>query len=202
MNGRMLHIIGVAHRAQARKRNSDATEAQGLFSHVLLDTIEKVNPAFVAEEQSEEALAELDEISITKEIAEEHDIEHRFCDPNKAERRELGYQDGQSLQLAMFMNGEEDHLSREELRLKAYAIEIGRYFPIREQFWFERLNGCREEDMIFVCGDGHIESFGRLLEGNRVQCRLVQRGIGLTAEDEWFYKAVRYLKAHPELRNK
>ena len=136
----MLSIIGVAHRAQARKLNSEVTESQRAFASCLRQILEQAKPKFVAEEHSIEALAELGEISIAKELADEQGIEHRFCDPTRTERLAVGYKDGQSLQLEWFMRGEESQLPPDELRLKAYAIEIARYFPIRERFWLERLN--------------------------------------------------------------
>jgi hypothetical protein len=195
----MLSIIGVAHRAQARKRNSELTDAQRAFAFCLRRLLEQVKSKFIAEEHSTEALTELGEISIVKEIADEQGIEHRFCDPTRAERLAIGYKDGQSLQLSWFMGGEENELSPDELRLKAHATEIARYFPIRERFWLERLNGSRDSDAIFICGDGHIESFGKLLEGSRIPYRIVERGIGITAEDAWFERAKQYLSDHPEL---
>ena len=45
----------------------------------------------MAEEDSEEALAEQHQISIAKGIADEKGIEHRFCDPTQQEREAMGY---------------------------------------------------------------------------------------------------------------
>jgi hypothetical protein len=194
----MLHVIGLAHRAQAQKREAQLTEAQKAFVDCLRRTIENVRPAFIAEEDSEEALADRHEISIAKEIAGEKRIEHRFCDPTREQRRAIGYVDGQTLEIEIFMQDKRG-LAREEIRNKARAIEIGRFFPIRERFWLERLNGCRDRHAVFICGDGHIDTFGRLLDSDGVPYKVVERGIGLNEEDEWFGAAVRYLKEHPEL---
>ena len=91
-----------------------------------------------------------------------------------------------------------------ERRRDACAIEIGRYFPIREKFWLERLNveECRAREVIFVCGDLHIEndSFTKLLEENAVPYAVVERGIGI-AEDDQDYVALDYLRKHPEVLN-
>jgi hypothetical protein len=98
-----------------------------------------------------------------------------------------------------------DHvgLSNEEIRNKAHAIEIGRYFPIRERFWLERVNVCRDRDAIFICGDGHIksDSFRSLLENSHIAFKVMHRGIGLTQGDEWFDRALHYLREHPEVLN-
>jgi hypothetical protein len=196
----MLFIIGIAHRAQARKPNADKTEAQREFTSCVKRTIEKVRPAFIAEEDSAEALAERGEVSIAKEIADGMGIEHRFCDPTREQRSAIGYRDGQSLEIEIFMRDQEG-LSDDEIRNIARAIEIGVYFPIREQFWLERLDGCHDNDAIFICGDGHIKSdgFRRSLENSDIQYKLASRGIGLTEEDRWFDDALQYFKKHPEL---
>ncbi len=193
----MLHLIGLNHRAQARTPGSELTEEQQVFSDYLLRAIEEVRPAFIAEEDSEEALAKRGQVSIAKGIADERRIDHRFCDPTDAEREAIGYRDGQSLEIEIFM-GDQDGMSNEEIFCKARAIEIGRYFPIRERFWLERLCGCRDVEAIFICGDLHIETFGNILTGDAIAYRVVERGIGAT-EDARFYGAVQYLADHPEL---
>jgi len=164
----------------------------------LRDTVQSVRPTFIAEEDSVEALTDRQEVSIAKVLAHENGIEHRYCDPTREERQAIGYKDGQSIELEIFMHGDAG-LSNDEIKLQGRAIEIGRYFPIREAFWLERLAGCRNCDAIFICGDGHIESFGKLLQSNDVRYTVVKRGIGLTDEDKWFDKAVQYLNEHPEL---
>jgi hypothetical protein len=194
----MLHLLGLNHSAQARLPGIDFTESQRAFAGCLRRTIEEVRPILIAEEDSADALAVRGKVSIGKEIAGEYGIEHMFCDPTEEQRRALGYRDGQSLELEIFMRDGEG-LSNEDIFCKARAIEIGRYFPMRERFWLQRLNGFLDSDVVFVCGDLHIESFGNMLESKGVPYRVVQRGIGLKPEDARFEKAVQYLKEHPEV---
>lgn len=194
----MLHIIGVAHRAQARKPDAQKTEAQDTFEDCLRTAIDKLKPAFVGEEDSEEALAKRGEVSISKEIAVEKQIEHRFCDPTQQERSDIGYMDCWSIEIHLSMT---ETLSAQERQLKAQAIEIARYFPIREQFWLQQLQGGRDTDAIFVCGDGHVEGFCKILDGNSVSYSIVERGIGTNESDEVFTMALKYLEKHPELAN-
>lgn len=197
----MLHIIGVAHRAQAQRYGAEQTEAQQTFTRCLSDLIQEVHPTFVAEEDSEEALAERNETSISRRIADAQGIEHRLCDPNRQQRREIGYRDGQELEIETFMQDDQG-LSNHEIHLKARAIELGRYFPIRERFWLERLHGCRESDAIFVCGNAHIKTFTALLDAEGIQYRIVVHGIGVTAqENEDWHQIKEYLNAHPQLIN-
>ena len=197
----MLRIIGVAHRAQSHRPGPDATPAQQAFTGCLNRSIHAVPPAFIAEENSEEALAERQETSIAERIADEEEIEHRFCDPNREQRAALHYRDGQTIEIQMLMDND-GGLSDEEIHLEARAIELGHYFPIRERFWLDRLDGCREHDVIFICGNAHIEGFTALLDREGIRYEIVERGIGVTqAEHDDFRRIVEYLEAHPELRN-
>jgi hypothetical protein len=197
----MLRIIGVAHRAQSRAPGVEETAAQRVFTHCLNQTLQTFHPTFVAEEDSQEALDERRQISIAKDICDAMAVAHRLCDPNRVERRAFNYRDGQELELEMFMHDDEG-LSNDEIHLKARAIELGRYFPIRERFWLKGLVGCREQDAVFICGNAHIETFTSLLDREGVPYRIVERGIGVTREEaEDFHRIEEYLGAHPELRN-
>jgi len=121
-------------------------------------------------------------------------------DPNRAQRDAIHYRDGQNIEEQMHM-GADEGLSDEEIHLKARALELGRYFPIRERFWLDRLDGCREHNVIFICGEAHIESFTELVDREDIRFRIVERGIGVThGEHEDFRRIVEYLGAHPELR--
>ncbi len=197
----MLHILGVSHLAQARKADVEETEAHKAFSRFLRQVIQDVHPAFIAEEQSEENLASQGKLSIPREVSGSEGIEHRFCDPNRAERQSMGYLGGQDiLSRHKILLGQ--NLPFEECRLKAHAIEMAQHFRKREQFWLRGLIGCREQSAVFVCGDGHIESFTRLLQGEDIPYKVVGRSVGMTeAERDDARKIVQYLEAHPELRN-
>jgi hypothetical protein len=127
-------------------------------------------------------------------------IEHRFCDPDYAERRTIGYESGTAIYQVLTTTGDAT-LPLKELRLMAYAIAMGRYFPIRERFWLDRLKGWREHDAIFVCGYGHLESFSFMLENERILYRIVVPDLGITTEErENVQGTIRYLREHPELR--
>lgn len=195
----MLHIIGLDHRAQARKPGNQLTGAQQAFADCLRRTIEQVRPIFIAEEDNEEALAKRCKVSIAKEIADEEGIEHRFCDPNGEQRKAIACADGQTLEREMLTH-DDPNLLYEETVIKALAIEMGQYYPIRERFWYERLDGCRDRNAVFICGACHIDSFGRLLKSKGVPFEVVERGIGLNEEDILYPLAVKYLNEHPELR--
>jgi hypothetical protein len=197
----MLHIIGVAHRAQSRKPDAEETEAQQVFARLLKQIIQDVRPIFVAEEDSEEALANRREVSIAKELSDSARVEHRFCDPDRAQRKAIDYLTGEEI-LTRRRDLLGSNLRFEECSLRARAIEIEHYFPKRERFWLRGLNGCGEQNAVFICGDSHIESLTSLLKSEGSHYEIVARGIGMTeADHDYFRRIVEYLEAHPELRN-
>ncbi|MCU1303587.1 MAG: hypothetical protein JWQ87_3871 [Candidatus Sulfotelmatobacter sp.] len=197
----MLHIIGLHHNVQAKLPDADLNLGQQAFTQCLRASIQQVEPVVIAEEHSEEVLRQLGRVSIAKEIAEWEHIEHRFCDPPPHRRLVIGYKGSSEIEVEMSMQSRWD-LPHEERRLVARAIEIGRYFSIREKFWVECLNVslCREKEVVFACGDLHIESgsFTKLLEHEGVPYQIVERRIGV-AEDEPYYLALAHLQQHPEV---
>jgi hypothetical protein len=198
----MLHFLGLSHFAQSREPHLEKTEGQKAFTDLLEQTIKRVHPIFVAEEDSAESLAERKRISIAQEVADRAGIEHRFCDPDQAHRKLMGYVSGRDLFQFFTMTGDPP-LPNEEARLKGYAIERGRYFPVRERYWLDRLQGCREQSAIFICGYGHlIDSFLDLLDRERLAYSVVQPDVGVTEEERRdVLGTAQYLRDHPELRN-
>lgn len=198
----MLYIIGVSHFAQSRKPHREKTEGQSAFTNLLERTIEEVHPSFVVEEDCAEALANREEISIVKEVADVAEIEHKFCDPDEAQRQAIGYVQGKEL-FCFFTTTGDNTASSDDLRLKAYAIEMGLYFPVREQFWLDRLSECRDHRAIFVCGYGHlIDSFPGLLKACGIPYKIVEAEVGVTEDERKnVQKIAKYLREHPELKN-
>jgi len=93
-------------------------------------------------------------------------------------------------------------LSDSEARVKAYAMERARYFPVREEFWLDLLNGDLDREVIFVCGHGHIDSFTRLLGDKHKPHKVTQGDVALPPNDrQHVVDTARYLSDHPELEN-
>lgn len=194
----MVHLIGLDHSAQARETRREMTPDQSIFARCLRQTIAEVRPALVAEEYSEECLEIYDQVSIAEEIANDLDVEHRFCDPNKAQRRAIGYKDWHAIECALLASNP-DQLSDEEIALRSRALEIACYFPIREAFWLSKLGSDCHKPLVFVCGEEHIESFGALLARAGLPSQIVERGIGVKARDNLYRDARQYLSNHPEI---
>jgi len=201
----MIYIIGLDHEAQFRRQCERMTEAQELLANRLRDVAKRIRLAFIAEEASEEGMESCSaDSSIPKEIANENGLSHIFCDPTNEERRQIAYPHFRAIRDAARYRSkmEGDRLSEEEIDTKAQAIEVGCYFPIREKFWIERLGELFGRDGIFVCGDGHVKSFGRLLKGTGIDSTESARRIGMSDQEVARCDAVeRYWNEHPELRD-
>src|ERR1022692_3319712 len=196
----MLYIITVCHDAQECPAKPGVSEAQSDLVRCLRRVIEEVKPVFIGEEHSCDALNSLGKTSIVKALAHEKKIEHRFCEPTSDERSERGIKDAGTVKCQAALQWAPRDMSDEE----AEAVTIACFFPLREAHWLKKLDGCRDQNAIFVCGDLHIEcgSFTGLLEKERIPYKLVERGIGMSKElIASQSRPVRYLMEHPELRD-
>ena len=73
---------------------------------------------------------------------------------------------------------------------------------IRERFWLDKIGDVVDQNLLFVLGDGHVESFTKLLTDRGIRPQLVERGIGLTAENTFrMENGLRYLREHPDCIN-
>jgi hypothetical protein len=125
-------------------------------------------------------------------------VEHRFCDPTIDERKRIGYLGGDYLQIQIFMH-DDRNLTQEDIQAKARALEIGKYWRIRERFWLERISDI-EGEVIFVCGDGHIETFTKMLSEEQISFTVAERGIGVNERDSHEMAAGwRFLHEHPDV---
>lgn len=201
----MFYLIGVGHRVQAKQVGAEDSKVQMLYRDCLVRVIREKRPILIAEEFSDHALRHVSELkraqhqSITRAVAESEGVEHRFCDPDEETRRRIGYVEGGAIVQELAWNSDEE-LPNAEMNDRGFATEVAKYWPIREQFWLDQLRDVLEKDAIFVCGDAHIESLGRLLDRNTIRWEIVERQIGVTqADKEWWRRVTAYLEAHPEL---
>jgi hypothetical protein len=203
----MFYIIGVSHKVQSKPIGVAETEDQRRYRLCLEQAIGLYQPAVVAEEFSEYALHNAGQESgaahepLTKAIATAAGIEHRFCDPDKNTRDNIGYLESITISFNLFMTSGRN-LSASELSSRADAIETAKYWPVREQFWLDQLCDVRDRPVIFVCGDAHIEGFGALLEKNGIASLIVERHIGVTPDDDQrLAERTAYIKSHSDVLN-
>ena len=178
----MIYLVGVDHRAQRKKREDDFTDCQREFQAVVESGVQSIQAGLVAEEDHPDFLSRDGKDSILLEIATVHGIgdRHQFIDANDAERERIGYR-------SQFGFGRD--------RVPAMAHEIMHHFPKREKFWLSKLQDTLHEDVLFVCGWGHIESFTALLMKAEVGYSVRADKIGADQCELEFYGEVRrYIK--------
>ena len=93
----MFYLIGVAHRVQTSENPGVQNAGQAQLAGTIRDCIEQFAPLAIAEEHSREALGAHQ--SIARQLAEEHKLEHRFCDPESDWRKAVGYKGRDQLEM-------------------------------------------------------------------------------------------------------
>ncbi len=111
----------------------------------------------VAEELSTEALAQCGHAaSIPMQAAKLEKVEHRFCDPDSAERVRLSICLDE---LLMRAQGQLDGLSEIDI-----ASRIVSEHAKRERYWFAKIQALDQWPILFICGANHVGNFRALLE--------------------------------------
>ena len=77
----------------------------------------------------------------------------------------------------------------------AHAVAISLIFPLREEFWLEKLKKDNQLEVVFVLGEDHLDTFCRRLEGLGIQSKVLFRGIGVTAAQMCEIEAARRFPA-------
>lgn len=163
----MIYLIGTYHELQHTgkpRSNPDAVNSDDVeqgrqeFKSYLRDKVQQLSPILIAEEFSEQVLEVLVAESIVKCVADELEIEHKFCDLNTNERRDLG--------LPEFGT---DHQTEEE-KAKTNAC--------KEKHWADRISEYSGSPILFVCGADHIGSFGSLLKSRGEDVEIIERNWG------------------------
>ena len=82
---------------------------------------------------------------------------------------------------------------------RAGAIEMMVYFPMRERRWLECFADISAENVVFIRGQAHIESFSELLRSKGIDVTVFAERIGVNPEDDRLMTlAHEYLAAHPD----
>jgi len=97
-------------------------------------------------------------------------VDHVLCDPEKRERKAIGYRCFWDLQARIYQ--EDRGISDQECEVRATAIEIAREFGKREDYWLVSTKGRDLSTTIFVCGDAHVDGFrnGFRIAESRPRC--------------------------------
>jgi len=191
----MIHLIGVNHRAQRRMRGKGVTDCQREFQALVESSIKSIHFDLLAEEDHPDFLSGPDVSSekvadsILLETAKAHGIEdrHRFVDPSRVERKRIGYDVSRCISKSV----------------QGVAHLIVCHYPKREEFWLRKIQSSLRNDVLFVCGGGHIESFTTLLARENANYRVLKDRIGaLPCEIKLHEEARKYIRDNPaEFKN-
>jgi hypothetical protein len=99
------------------------------------------------------------------------------------------------------MHDDDWNISNDEARRKSWALDIGKYFEVRERFWLDKIADLKEKTVVFVCGDAHVDTFTKQLKAKGWDVHVAARGVGgITDEDQRnIAEGLQYLKEHPEI---
>lgn len=180
----MFYLIGVEHSVQSIPATGVETPNHTEYRACLEQSIHTYKPAVVGEEYSQDSLNRASyrgpQEFLTRKIAEKAGVKHMLCDPDFSTKKAMGYQSQYcwSLLIAELW----DRVPDSERDLLSRGLEIVKDIPLREQYWLNELKPVLQKDVIFVCGDSHIESFAELLGSQKIASRIIKRKIGMTPE--------------------
>lgn len=84
----MIYLLGIDHQVQHQKQ----TEISMDFAYYLSKKIMELDIRFIGEEWFEDLLKEnAIATTVTQDVAHQYNIKHRFCDPNRNERRSINW---------------------------------------------------------------------------------------------------------------
>lgn len=174
----MVHIIGVDHLVQYNGPVPE--ETRSAFRSFLVTTCRELGIRVLAEEFSEEALREVygATADTAQEAARTVGIEHRYCDPDSEQLAALGIpcfadlREEARIRLNAPVSYILDHGMRKQVI--ACASDMARaYWPVREQYWLDRLADVLDQDILFICGHEHAGRFRKLLVARGHRCGIV-----------------------------
>jgi hypothetical protein len=167
----MIYILGVDyHRYQAVNPNINPDESK--FGDYILRHVQDKTICHLAEEMNDEFLQRECNAheSVCRKMATELRITHIMCEPTTEERRQIGYIDKPWEEFVA-----EDDTGCNDKIYSAFCSFHRKQWPIRENFWFDKLKQYLSDNVLFICGARHADRFSRLLQGkgfkNQVICR-------------------------------
>jgi hypothetical protein len=180
----MFYLIGVNHDVQRHKSGAMLDNNQAELRQCLEKAISSYHPKVIAVEESEDTLVDrkagIPYESIPRNVALRHGVEPIFCEPLDTDKERIGYWNKLQIHLELFKS---DLLRNCPLGMEdaaAHAVEMALIFPVREEFWIDKLKMHLESEVVLVLGEDHIESFIGRLELRRIPYKVLARGIGVT----------------------
>lgn len=186
----ILYLVGVEHESTRYIQTRGLTKNNLAFIEAIESAMREHSYDLLAEEEQPERLIKLGAISLLQAIHLARNIRHAFVDPNVRERERIGYKEyGKIAGLEDFKTQVSQPLLQKnedcecEILKIAYAHEIAHQFSIREMFWIEELKKSQANEILFVCGDIHLDTFPRLLGNCGIDSKIERRSIGISGSE-------------------
>jgi hypothetical protein len=182
----MIYLIGVEHGVQSISVGDEETADHIKYRLCLEQTIDKYRPTIVAEEYSDDALNQSAIVRhrpqefFTRKITTAKSVNHILCDPGRRIKYSMGYQEHTGWEMQISRLG--TRKSPSDRKLLAAALEVLKDFPLREDYWLRQLKDVLQQEVAFVCGDYHVDTFGARLKDNGTPSQVVERQIGMPTE--------------------
>jgi hypothetical protein len=164
----MIYLIGVNHEVQYLRDEILHGISKELEKYIT-DAVGNLHIGLLAEEMNEEALLlRKAKGSLLVKIAKDLNIEHRFCDPNTVEREQIGAKI-EVIAKKLGLPQRKFYWSNEVAKITPED------FRLRESFWLDMIKNKLDVNIIFLCGDDHIESFGKHLAIKSIDHRVLSQ---------------------------
>jgi hypothetical protein len=158
-----VYLIGVEHRVQSIPTNGPEIADHKAYRLCLEQAIQDYKPAVVAEEYSKASLDRVQFVNpsvpyefFTQKIATNAGVEPMLCEPELKLRFQMGCQGRE--RWSELLADLDNIIPADECGSLGMALEINKEWPIREKYWLDQLEPAIKNEIIFVCGDGHIET--------------------------------------------
>ena len=173
-----VYLIGLDEHASQVPGRKKKTETNAFIS-LLKETCDHYRIQAIAEEMSLEGLGnKAEQGSVCKQVSDELNLPHKYCDPDSVKRSELGIKEIDKIQFQKFYHGFTDEELQNKIRVE---------YEKRESFWLKEIKCLGMFPALFICGAKHSASFKKLLSQNGLSCK--------TLYERWKYME---LKRNPK----
>lgn len=158
----MIFIIGVKHEIQFLS-DCNSTSIEEFQEYLKTEAINR-RVILIAEELSNEVICNQAKFvrkevsSVAKAVALSIGINHKFCDPDSKKREELGIPSETQIRKELGLGVALSHSG-----VKKLDREKAKYYHVREEYWFSLIEDHASLNLIFICGDDHVDGFEKLV---------------------------------------
>jgi len=192
----VVYLIGCDHRTAQTYRNDSSLGApenrgQAELKELIFATVTRYPLDLIAEEANADILRKTQRQSVVYEAACESGISHRFCEPTWDEKNELSIEEDLPF---LGPSPPFDWEARVPSTGIAFRHDIAHRWPIREEFWIERLGDLHDRNVLFICGDAHRWTFRRRLEAKGIEVKLIAKRVGAQRLPQNYFEAYREVR--------